>query len=67
MLIYGIAKKDYIRIGYQENNSINYKVYLKENHYFETPYLEENGWYITNLIDYLDIDYRYIISFESTY
>lgn len=64
ILIYGVSSKDYISISYTENNSIKYKVYLKPNQYFETPYLEENRTYIASLIDYIDIDYQYLINFN---
>lgn len=47
-----------------ENNSIDYKVYLKENSYFDTPYLEKNKTYITSLIDYIDTSFCYNIDFE---
>ncbi len=59
LLYFGFIKKEYINIKYSEDNSINYKVYLHKNDYFATPYLEENRTYITNLIDYLDIDFHY--------
>ena len=64
ILLYGVTTKDYKKIHYTEDNSINYKVFLKENHYFETPYLEENRTYIASLIDYIDIDYNYVIQFD---
>ncbi|MBR1385349.1 MAG: hypothetical protein IJ568_00820 [Bacilli bacterium] len=63
-LSYGILNKKYIDITYKENKSINYKVYLKENKYFEKEYLEENRTYIASLINYLDINFRYIIDFD---
>ena len=59
LLYFGFIKKEYINVKYSEDNSINYKVYLHKNDYFATPYLEENRTYITNLIDYLDIDFHY--------
>ena len=59
LLYFGFIKKEYINVRYSEDNSINYKVYLNKNDYFATPYLEENRTYITNLIDYLDIDFHY--------
>ena len=63
-MAYGLLSKDYVNLTYQEDNSINYKVYLKENNYFETPYLGENRTYIASLIDYIDIDYKYLINFD---
>ena len=46
-------------VNYVENSSIDYKVYLKKNNYFDTPFLEKNKVYITSLIDYIDIDFSY--------
>ena len=47
-----------------ENNSIDYKVYLKDNPYFDTKYLEKNKTYITSLIDYIDVSFEYNVNFE---
>ena len=44
-------------INYTNNHSTKYKVYLKENNFYESDYLEENKVYIASLIDYVDIDY----------
>ena len=64
LLLYGLLSKDYIDIRYVENNKVNYKVYLKENNYFESDYLGENRTYIASLIDYIDIDYNYVITYD---
>ena len=53
-----------ISVKYQEDNSVNYKVFLKDNNYFESKYLEENRTYITSIIDYLQIQYRYNLEFS---
>ena len=50
---------------YSENNSVDYKVYLKDNPYFDTSYMEMNKTYITSLIDYIDTNYNYNINFEN--
>lgn len=50
--------------NYTESNSIDYKVYLKENDFFEVPYLGKDSIYITSLIDYLDIDFNNNIKFD---
>ena len=63
-LFYGILNRKYINITYKEDKSINYKVFLKENKFFENDYLGENRTYIASLIDYLDINFRYIINFD---
>lgn len=51
-------------LSYKENNEIHYKAFLKPNSFFDTPYLEEDKTYITSLIDHLNIDYNYVISFN---
>ena len=61
----GFKKCSYNDCVFVENNSIDYKVYLKENAYFETPYIEMNKTYITSLIDYIDANYKYNINFEN--
>lgn len=50
-------------VTYQEMGSLDYKVYLKDNDFYETPYLEKNMVYIASLIDniYVDLNYRFII------
>lgn len=49
------------RVNYSYKNSIDYKVFLKENKFFETPFLprDDKMAYITFLIDYLDVDMNY--------
>lgn len=49
---------------YLEKNMIDYKVYLKENDFFEEPYLEKGNAYITTLIDYLDVSFNNHINFS---
>ncbi len=46
-------------VKYEEKSDIDYKVYLKKNSFFETPYLEKNKTYIASLIDYVLINYKY--------
>lgn len=48
-----------VTINYEENSDIDYKVYLKKNSFFETPYLEKNRTYIASLIDYIWVDFKY--------
>jgi len=54
-----------IRYSYKENNSVDYKVYLKDNNFFESSYLEKNKTYITSLIDYITADYTYNVTFNN--
>lgn len=51
-------------LTYEENNSVHYKVFLKENNFFDTNYLDENKTYIISLIDYLNVDFNYEINFN---
>ena len=46
-------------ISYKETGSIDYKVYLKDNDFYESDYLGKDMSYITSLIDYIDIDFNY--------
>ena len=48
----------------KENSSINYKVYLKENQFFEKEYAEEKKQYIASLIEYIKADFNYTIDIE---
>lgn len=52
------------KVSYNEVSNIDYKVYLKENSYFDSPYLGENKVYITSLIDYIDIDFSYDLKLD---
>ena len=58
---FGIHNYEQVQVLYNEKSNIEYKVYLKDNNFFEEDYLEENRTYITSLIDYLDITFNYYI------
>lgn len=64
LIILGINDQVTVNINYEENNAISYKVYLKENKFFDTPYLGENRTYIASLIDYIDADFDYDIKYS---
>lgn len=63
LTIFGISDS-YVTLKYNEDNSINYKVFLKPNNYFDTQFLGENRTYITSIIDYIRIQYRYNLKFS---
>ncbi len=42
--------------NYNYNSNLDYKVYLKNNAFFTTPYLGMNKQYIASLIDHIDVD-----------
>jgi hypothetical protein len=65
LLIYkGLNNKKIVTINYKENNNIDYKVYLKQNTFFETPYLPKDKTYISTLIDYIDTDFSFNMAYN---
>lgn len=52
-------------INYIENGNIDYKVYLKNNDFYENKYLDKDMLYISSLIDNIKIDFDY--SFDIDY
>ena len=46
-------------ISYSVKSNIDYKVYLKQNEFYETPYLEKGMVYVSSLIDKIIVDYNY--------
>lgn len=49
-------------IVYRETSTVNYKVYLKDNNFYETPYLEDGMAYVASLIDKIHINYDYSLT-----
>lgn len=47
------------KLSYSEEGNVDYKVYLKSNNDFDTPYLGKGRKYIASLIDHINIDYNY--------
>ena len=62
--IIGVNTKKTISLKYQETNDIDYKVYLKENDFFEEEYIPAGKTYITSLIDHIEVNYKYNIDFS---
>lgn len=56
-------KKTY-KINYSDSSALDYKVYLKNNPFFSTKYLEKDKQYISSLIDYVDAGFSYKFSSE---
>ena len=55
--------KNYESLSYKETITTNYKVYLGDNSYYSSPYLDEGMQYISNIIDYIDVTFSYITNF----
>lgn len=44
---------------YQEIGTLDYRVYLKENNFYDRPYLDKGMVYVANLIKNIDITFNY--------
>ena len=51
-------------IVYTENSEVDYRVYLKDNDFFQKGYLEKDNQYIASLIDYIKVDFEYLLESE---
>lgn len=63
LLTYLDRNKNYY-VSYKEEGKIDYKVYLKDNEFFNNNYLGANNQYIADLIDYVTADFDYHLSME---
>ena len=54
-------KKEY-KLKYDENSTLNYKVYLKDNEFYTEKYLGMDNAYIASLVDYIDVNMNYNFS-----
>lgn len=52
-------------VPYNESSLVDYKVNLKDNEYFENPYLDNNQQYISNLIDTITANFNYQINIDN--
>lgn len=46
-------------VNYKEQSNIDYKVYLKDNDYYDVDYLEKDKLYIASIIDKIKIHFDY--------
>ena len=51
--------KDARVVNYQDSGTIDYKVYLKPNEFYEQPFLGKNMVYVAGLINTVNIDFNY--------
>lgn len=56
------SKKQYV--NYNESSEIDYKVFLKDNEFFEDEYLPKDKQYIASLIDYIKANFNYKLSLD---
>lgn len=62
---YGVNLRTDRIYSYNSSGDIDYKVYLKDNDYFNVSFLNKNMQYISGLIDYFDVDFNYKLHFNS--
>ena len=62
-LIY-IDRNNQHYVRFDESSNIDYKVFLKNNSFFEGNYLNNDKEYIANLIDYINTNFEYVLSLE---
>ncbi len=53
-------------LHYKDNQAIDYKVYLKENDFYEEEYLGKDMVYVANLIDKININFNYVFEIDNT-
>lgn len=53
------SKGDKKPVSYNESGKIDYKVYLKENNYYEEKFLGKDMQYIASLINTINVDFDY--------
>lgn len=56
-------KKEY-KLKYDENSTLDYKVFLKDNEFYTEKYLGMDNAYIASLVDYIDINMNYNFATE---
>ena len=63
MVYYRLNKEYYI--SYSENGSVDYKVYLKENEFYDSVHQESNQSYVASLIDRVIANFSYEIDMDT--
>ena len=67
IVYFGFNDRKIVNLGYKEDNSVKYNVYLKKNDFFEEPYLGEGKTYIASLIDYIDVSFHHDITYDKNF
>lgn len=57
IMSFSITKRQYI--NYTEKSDIDYKIYLKDNNFYDDEYLGKGMAYVASLIDNIHINYKY--------
>ena len=51
-------------VNYQEDSDVIYKVYLHDNDIYQKEYLNMNERYVSELVDYIDVEFNYNSLFD---
>ena len=52
-------------INYNEKSNIDYKVYLKDNDFYDEEFLGKDQAYVASLIDNIEVDFKYKLNMET--
>ena len=63
LVSYNLNKQYYI--GYTEGGNIDYNVYLKDNEFYDSQYLEKDQSYVASLIDKIITNFNYEIDMDT--
>ena len=63
LVSYQLGEKYFIK--YTEMGSIDYDVYLKDNEFYDSPYLDKNQSYVASLIDKIITNFYYDIDMDA--
>ena len=63
-LIIYITGNKYQYVKYNEKSDVEYKVSLKDNKFYKSEILEKDNQYISELIDYIDANFKYKLNLE---
>ena len=66
-LVYYFKETRVTVVNFKENSNADYKVYLKENEFYDKNYLEEDNQYIAELIDKIDTKFNYNMNISNRY
>ena len=65
LLIASLTIRQEKNVNYQENSNIDYKVFLKENDFYEEEFLGKDKVYVASLIKKIDADFNYIFKIDT--
>lgn len=51
-------------VNYTENSDVDYRVYLKDNAFYDQKFLEKDDQYISDLIDYITATFHYNLALQ---